>query len=360
VIDRELLKVPRGVVWTRRDVLKASLVLSGATLIPSCGFRRKLRVANWADLIAPDTVPRFAREFGCEVIYENYSSNEELAAKLRDPRHGYDVVFPSDYMVERLRKEGLLAKLSPEMLPNLRNLDETLLDKEYDPGNGFCVPYTYWGTGLAVNSARFPGDPSVGGSWVDLERPEANGRITLLDEMRYTLGLGLIMNGYSVNSRSRAEIDSAAAAIISLKPRLMAFVTDVIDLLVAGDPALSYAYSGDVFQAASANPEVRFEVPEGGGIVGIDNACITRASGERELAHLFLNYLMRSEVAAAFTKHTFYATPNRAAKEEGLIPSELLHDPAIFLPLDGDLNVLRDLGDANDMYASAWERVKAA
>lgn len=193
--------------------------------------------------------------------------------------------------------------------------------------------------------------------------PAAASRVTVLDEMRYTLGMALLMNGKSVNSLSADDLQLAVNTLRQLKPKLMAFVTDVKDLLIRGETSLSYAYSGDVFQASKSNPNILFKVPNGGGIVGIDNMCISAGSKEPELAMAFLDFLMRPEVAASLTTSMFYATANGAAVERHLIPDEVVHNSTIFLPIGqaSQLNVLKDVGrEGTQLYLNAWDEVKRA
>jgi spermidine/putrescine transport system substrate-binding protein len=349
--------------FSRRSFVKGSLAsvvgLVSSNVMTGCRRERLLRVANWADLIGPTTIADFEREVGCRVIYENYSANEDLFQNVTK----YDVVFPSDYMVEQLHRKGLLSLLPHDKFKNIGNLEKRLLNQEFDRENRFSFPYTFWGTGLAINRSRLASEAEADITWMSLFSPAASGRVTLLDEMRYTMGMALIMDGYSVNTTSPSEIETATKSLIKLKPSVMAFVTDVKDLLIRGETSLSYAYSGDVNQSAKLNKEIIFRIPQGGGIVGIDNMCITRDAKDMELAVSFLDYLMRPDVAASLTNEMFYATANRAAVEQRLIGEDLLQNPVIFLPLGNspNLNVLRSLDDSHQqLYFAAWERVKRA
>jgi spermidine/putrescine transport system substrate-binding protein len=353
---------------SRRSFIKSSLAggaaLFSLPLINACNQdTRVLRVANWADLIATNTIADFEREAKCSVIYENYSANEDLFQKVSMNPNNYDVVFPSDYMVEQLYRKGMLSPLPHDKFKNLDNLDKRLTNHEYDPDNQYSFPYTYWGTGIAVNKARFQIDSGREVQWEDLFSSKAAGRVTVLNEMRYTLGMALLMNGRSVNTDSPEDIDLAVKSLKKLKPSIMAFVTDVKDLLTRGETSLSYAYSGDVNQASSTNANIVFQIPRGGGIVGIDNMCITANTRNKELAIEFLDYLMSPKVAASLTNEMFYATANRAAVEQHLIQEDLLKNPVIFLPIGNSphLNVLRYLDDPRQqIYVNAWDQVKRA
>lgn len=354
-------------VASRRSFLRTTVlgVTSSLLLRAMTGCRRDrvLKVANWADLIGPTTITDFENETNCRVIYENYSANEELHTKLSLNPEAYDVVFPSDYMVQQLSREQRLARLQHHKFNNLKNIDPRLLGHEYDPHNDFAIPYTYWGTGIAINKGRFSVPIDGDFEWSVLMLPAAASRVTVLDEMRYTLGMALLMNGKSVNSLSAGDLQLAVNTLRQLKPKLMAFVTDVKDLLIRGETSLSYAYSGDVFQASKSNANIIFKVPNGGGIVGIDNMCISAGSKEPELAMAFLDFLMRPEVAASLTTSMFYATANGAAVERHLIPDEVVHNPTIFLPIGqaSQLNVLKDVGrEGTQLYLNAWDEVKRA
>ena len=171
--------------------------------------------------------------------------------------------------------------------------------------------------------------------------------------------MALIMNNFSVNSTNENELEEAKLTLVNLKPRIMAFVTDVKDLLLRGEPALSYAYSGDVYQAAQENDKIRFVIPKGGGIIGIDNVCISEASRNFELVYKFLNYIMSPEVAADLTNFTYYATANKTAFDKNLIKKNIRDNPSIYIPIDDSntINVLRDLGEYNQLYVDIWDIV---
>lgn len=353
-------------VLTRRSFLKKSIVGTTATVLPlagvSCsGTQSVLRIGNWADLIGATTIRDFERKYRCRVSYETYSSNEDLHAKLNRLNQPYDVVVPSDYMVHIMSSEGLLMEHGIDRSDYESVLMPSLLGHEYDQDNRYSLPYVYWGTGLAVNTSKYNFQAN-NVSWNMLMNDELLGWITVLDEMRYTLGMALLNIGASVNSTSEEELKQAEEWLIELKPHLLGFITDIKDLLIHGEPALSYAYSGDVFQASRENPSIEFHVPETGGIIGIDNLCITRDCRVPDLAGEFIRFLLDPEVAGNITNHTYYATANQRALEEDYLRSEIAANSSIFIDIQQreKLHVLHDLGDVNDIYYAIWDRVKRA
>ncbi|MBS3947342.1 MAG: spermidine/putrescine ABC transporter substrate-binding protein [Dethiobacter sp.] len=346
------------------------LLLLAVALLPlaSCGRREQtgqpeaptlgktLNVYNWFNYIDKEVIRDFEREFGVKVNYDTYASNEELLAKLMTGVGGYDVIVPSDYMVEIMIKEGLLAPLDLNNIPNLKNIDERFLDLPFDPGNLYTVPYM-WGTvGIGVNTRYIQEDVS---SWRALFDPSYQGRITMLNDKRETFGVALKLLGHSINTTDPEILEEAKEKLLAQKPLLKAYDSENIKhLLVSGEAWLVHAWSGDVLMAAAENPDIVYVLPKEGGVVWADNLAIPKEAPNKYTAEVFINYLLRPEVSARLTRYIQYGNPNREAWP--LLEAEFRENPAIFPTEESLANSewLRTIGEATTLYDRLWTEVK--
>jgi spermidine/putrescine transport system substrate-binding protein len=316
--------------------------------------KKELRVYNWANYIGKNTIKDFEAEFGYKVVYDNFSSNEELLAKLQAGASGYDVIVPSDYMVSIMRKAGLLSKLDKSKLPNFKNVDEKYLGKEFDPQNEYCVPY-HWGTvGLGINT-EFVKEPVD--SWSILWNEKYKGKISILDDPRSGFIPALRLMGHSINSTDKGEIDLAKRDMQRQKPLVFAYTSDqYIDMLAAGDVWIAQGYSGDILQAKKENPSIEFILPREGSEIAIDLMCIPEKAPNKDGAHEFIDYILRAEVAASIANEIRYPTTNKAARE--FLDEDLVNDPNAYPSDLSNLSALTDVGDAQGLYDAAWLEVK--
>ncbi|GAA1335175.1 polyamine ABC transporter substrate-binding protein [Saccharothrix algeriensis] len=315
----------------------------------------ELNFYNWTDYIAPDTLSGFTAASGVRVTYDNFSTNDEMEAKIASGAAGYDLVVPSDNFVRRFLRAGLLMPLDHDLLPNLANLDKRFTEADYDPGNAHSVPWAWGTTGLAYSRSRL-GDVT-GFSAYDLAA--AQGRSTILDEARDAMALGLLKAGHDPNTTDPRHLDEAVAVLLELKKRIGQITSDVIEPLTGGQVPLAQAYSGDAFQAREANPDIAYAIPSEGGLSYVDLLCVPKDAPHAANAHRFIDYVLGPEVGAALANAVRYGSPNAAAKP--LIDRELLDDPLVY-PSDEQLAKLpftKDLGgEAEARYADAWTRVK--
>ena len=302
------------------------LALSGAA-----GCRRtrsaRLNVFNWSEYVAPDTIPIFEREFGAQVRYGIYESNEEMLAKVLSGNSGWDVAFPSNYFIEPMLGSGLLVPLDRRLLPNLVNLAGTAQDPEWDRGLRYSVPYMWGGAGIIYNRRL---DPPPG-AWADLWESRLQGRLTMLDDPAEVIGAALKKLGLPLNSTDPSELDRARRELLAQKPLVRAYLNaESRDQLVAGDLLAAHLWATTSAQAMRASPELRFAWPAEGFSVYADNAVILRESRRQETAHQFINYLLRPEVAASVARHSRTATMNAEARL--LLPAQLRDDPVLYPP----------------------------
>ena len=289
--------------------------------------RPRLNVYNWSAYVAPDTIPNFEKEFGVRVRYVTYESNEEMLAQVITGNSGWDIVFPTHNRVPPMSAMGLLAPLDRSRLKNLPNLDPQFQSPSWDRALQWCVPYMWFGTGIAFNRSVAP-PPSA---WADLWSPRFKGRLTMLDDPEDVLGACLKKLGLPFSSTDPGELRRAQREAIRQKPLLRAYLnTEVRDQLVAGDVLAAQGWSLTAAQAMDAAPHLAFAYPLEGFPFYTDCAVILRESRRAELAYLFLDYLLRPQVSARIVEAARTATANGAAL--ALLPESLRLHPALYPP----------------------------
>ncbi|HUS08584.1 MAG TPA: spermidine/putrescine ABC transporter substrate-binding protein [Bryobacteraceae bacterium] len=306
---------------------RRTLFLMGIAGATGCsrGAELRLNVFNWSDYVAPDTIGDFEKEFGVRVRYSTYESNEELLARVMGGNSGWDVIFPSSYLIPAMREYGLLLPLDHQRLSHLGNVAPLFRQPVWDPALEHGVPYMWGGTGIAYNRSLFPAPEA----WADLWSTRLAGKLTMLDDPVEVFGACLKKVGYSVNSTNVQHLRSAAREAIAQKPLVRAYVNaEVRDQLVAGDVLASQLWSPTAQQAMDASPNLAFSYPSEGFNLYADNSAILRESKRPELAHSFVNYLLRAEVSAAVALSTRTATANGAARE--LLPEAFRSHPVLY------------------------------
>jgi spermidine/putrescine-binding protein len=291
--------------------------------------RPRLNVFNWSSYVAESTIPDFEREFGVRVRYVVYESNEEMLARVMSGNSGWDVVFPTNYYIQPMREYGLLAELDHRRLPNLNALDALFRRPEWDHDLRWSVPYMWNAAGIVAN--RSAGAPPA--RWADLWDERWRGRITMLDDPVDVFGACLKKLGLSINSESPAELRAAQREAIAQKRLLRAYLNaEVRDQLVAGDVLAAQLWSTTAQQAIDAAPGLAWVYPAEGFALYPDNAVILRESRRRELAHEFINYLLRPRVAADIVVAVRSATANGRARE--LLPPDVRALPTLYPPAE--------------------------
>ena len=310
---------------------RRTLFLMGVAGAAGCAraSRRRLNVFNWSSYVAPDTVPRFEREFGVEVRYAVYESNEEMLARVLSGNSGWDVVFPTNYYIGPMREQRLLAELDHTRLPDLRHLDSAFQHPEWDPDLRWCVPYMWNAAGIVANRNGGP----LPSRWADLWEDRWRGRVTMLDDPVDVFGACLKKLGLSINSESPEHLRAAQREAIAQKRLLRAYLNaEVRDQLVSGDVLAAQLWSTTAQQAIDEAPHLAWIYPAEGYALYPDNAVILRESRRRELAHEFLNYLLRPEVAAEIVTAVRTATANAGARR--LLPPDVAALPSLYPPPD--------------------------
>jgi len=311
--------------------MKRRAFLLGAAGLAGCARDRRprLNVFNWSNYVAPATIPDFEAEYGVRVRYAIYESNEEMLARIIGGNSGWDVVFPTNNYIRPVVEFGLLAPLRHEWLPHLAQLDGPFQAPQWDPRLRWSVPYMWGATGIIYNTKLSP-PPAA---WADLWSERLRGRLTMLDDPAEVLGACLKKLGCSLNSTDPAELRRAQAEAMAQKPLLRAYLNaEVRDQLVAGDVLAAQLWATTAQQAIDASAELAFVYPREGFPLYADNAVILRESRRQELAHRFIDYLLRPAVAAAVVVATKTATANAAAR--ALLPEALRANATLFPPAE--------------------------
>ncbi len=353
------LHLPR---FSRRNFLKgtgAAAVAIGTLPRRGWGAEEKtVNVYNWDTYIGDTTLADFSDKTGIEVRYDLYANNEELFAKLKEGNPGYDVIFPSDYMIETMLAVDLLEPLDHSKLSNFENIDPNFRNPAFDPGLKHNVPYM-WGTiGIGYRKSKV----QTPKSWGDiLDSDKYSGRIALLADQRAVLGLALKYLGFSMNSTTESEIHAARDLIIKQKPHLKAFAPDEgQNMLIAGDVDIVMEWNGDILAVMEEDDDLSYAVPDEGTMVWLDGVAIPKGAPHPDNAHAFIDFLMDAKVNAAIANTIHYATGNAAARQ--YVDVEDLANPAIYTPDDvvAKSESLVDVGDHARLYDEAWTAIQAA
>ena len=296
------------------------------------GDAQTLTIFNWGEYIDPELITKFEEETGIKVIYETFDSNEAMITKIQASSTPYDIVIPSDYMIKKMKKLNLLNKIDHSKLENFDTLDPQLLDKSFDPGNEYSVPY-FWGTvGIVYDKTKVPEDLTFE-KWNDLWDPRLSNNLLLIDGAREMMGIALQSEGNSVNDNNEVNLNLAERKLELLHPNIKAINADEKKMLMINNEAwASVVFSGDASAIMSENENMVYAVPKEGTNLWFDNIVIPKTSKNEEGAYKFINFMLRAENAAQNAEFIGYATPSLKAKE--LLPQETVEDEQFYPNLE--------------------------
>ena len=319
-----------------------------------------VNVFNWEDYINEDVLEMFEAETGIKVNMMNFTTNEDMLVKVRNSPQSFDVVFPSDYAIERMISEGLLAELNFDNIPNLQYIDENLMDPAYDPGNLYSVPYM-WGTVGILYNTTLVTEPVT--SWASLFDPQYQKGVLMLDSPRDSMGLALKYLGYSMNTRNPLELNEAKDLLIKQKKDgiVKAYqVDEVKDKMAAGEAAMAVMWSGDAQYAIELNEDLQYVVPVEGSNIWVDGMVIPKAAKNKENAEAFINFLCRPDIAQMNCEEIWYSSPNTEAV--ALMGEEYTENPTLNPPAEtvARCEVLLDIQDFIEVYNTFWLEIKSA
>lgn len=318
-----------------------------------------LRILNWTEYIAKDTITNFEKRFGCKVEYTEYEVPEVMLSKVHFTPNYYDIVIAYDFIVANLISDKKVLKLDLAKIPNNRNIDPKYRTTEKNPEMLYAAPYLMGTTGLVYREDLYPGEVI---SWKDLFEPKEalKGKIILLKDRREVIGAALKYHGCSMNSENEKEIQKAVKTVRKIKPYLYE-ITSSMDVartgLLKGDAVMALAYSGDALSwIAESGSKLKYIIPREGGHFFMDVMAILSDAPNRETAYKFINYILEPEVGASLTNAIHYASPNRAAQNH--ISKEILNDPLILLP-DGVRKKMENIlsVESEKEYNSGWRKI---
>ena len=286
------------------------LVLA-AGLLSGCGSKdeRVVYVYNWGEYMDESLNDEFTAKTGIKVVYDYFDTNEALYALLKGGSAEYDVIFPSDYMIERMINEDMLAKIDYEKLPNYANIDDKFKDLPYDPQGQYSVPYLWGILGIIYNTTMV--DEPVD-SWDILWDEKYSGDILMIGNQRDAIAVALKRLGFSMNTTDETELLGAENELKKQKDLLQAYVMDqIFDKMQGNSAALCLYYSGDALAMMENNPDLSFAVPEEGSNYYMDSMCIPKNAKNMDEAHEYINFMLEAESGLRNSEEVYGSTPNK-------------------------------------------------
>lgn len=341
-------------------ILCILIAFSACAMGSASASAEELTVFNWFDYIDPAVIDLFEEETGITVKYVNFTTNEEMYTKLEAGAGTYDVIFPSEYMIERMIAHDMLEELDLSAMPNFANVMDRLKDPSYDPGNRFSVPYM-WGTlGYLYNSEMVDEELT---SWSALFDEKYAGNVIMMNSMRDSIGLALKYLGYSMNTRNEAELNEAKDLLIKQKQDKIQcgyLLDETKDKMVGGEAAIGVVYSGDAQYAIEKNESLVYVVPEEGSNIWVDGMCIPKGSKNVEGAMKFIDFLCREDIAAMNFDYIYYCSPIQAVVD-GLDEEEAAQ--STINPSEDVVSrceYFNDVEDVMSLYENVWMEIRLA
>lgn len=339
-----------------------STVLSSSILFAGCGATSQnsskvLNVYNVGDYIDEDLINEFEEKTGIKVQYSTYDTNEMMYQKVKSGSTKYDLVFPSDYMVQKMSREGLLKKINYNNIPNYKYVDKDFLKNAYDPTNEYSVPYM-WGTLGIVYNKKMVKDKVD--SWDILWNPKDKKNILMFDSVRDTMGVALKKLGYSMNTTNQDEINKARDLLTKQKDLVLAYVNDDgKDRMVGNEAMMGIFYSGDVPMMVEENEDLAYVIPKEGSNKWTDAMCIPKTSDNQDWAEEFINFLCDPEVNARNTEYIGYSTPIKKGWER--LPDDVKYDKSLYPDEEilSKCEAFLDLEENIKKYDRAWVELKS-
>ena len=361
------------------SLLLAALIF--ALLLSGCGSSDQLtlNVYNWGEYISDgsedsfDTIREFEKWYEAnygqklKVNYDTYASNEDMYNKISSGAVSYDVIIPSDYMIARMKDEGMLLPLDFDNIPNYQYIDENFRGLYYDPDNQYTVPYTYGMVGIIYNANIV--DEADAQGWDLMWNSKYAGNILQFNNSRDAFGTAQYKLGLDVNDTDQAKWDAALVELKTQAPLVKSYVMDeVYNMMESGEAAIAPYYAGDYFtmlDAQANNVDLRFYYPDPTNFF-VDAMCIPSCCQNKELAEIFINYMLSAEPAIANAEYIYYATPNSLVYEdEGYLEDIGEEAAAILYPAVEDFSAsynqyaFRNLdSETLDYVNTLWENLK--
>ena len=337
-------------------------LLTGCGSTSSSGENGQVIVYNWGEYIDPETLDQFEEETGIHVVYDEFETNEIMYPKVESGTSNYDVVCPSDYMIQKMIENDLLAEINFDNIPNVKNIGEQYFEqsKGFDPENKYSIPYCFGTVGILYNKTMV--DEPID-SWDVLWDEKYADNILMQDSVRDAFMVALKRLGYSMNTTDEAQVKEATQTLIDQKPLVQAYVIDQVrDKMIGNEAAIGVIYSGEAIYTQRENPDLEYVIPKEGTNVWIDSWVIPKNAKNKENAEKFIDFMCREDIALKNFEYITYSTPNTAAQAN--IEDEDIKNSKVAFPDFSEYNNLETfdyLGvDGDNLYNEYWKQVKSA
>lgn len=351
-----------------KKFISVVLVLAMAFSLAACsgggsgkgGGKKTLKVYNAGEYMNLDLLDEFEEKYECTVVYETFESNEMMYTKL-SAGESYDILIPSDYMIERLIKEGYLQEVNWDLMTNKGNLMDSVMDMSYDPGNKYSVPY-FWGTvGILYDTTKVDAADAEQG-WDLLMNEKYAGDIYMYDSERDSMMVALKALGYSMNTTDENELNAAYDWLVRQRDTMKPIYAgdDVIDNMISGNKAMAVVYSGDAAYIITENPDLDYTTPKQGTNIWYDAMVVTRDCQDVELAHQFMDFMISEDAALKNTEEVGYSSTVQSAFDE--MKETTYAGINAYIPDTGnpkDEIFKYQEPEVKKMFAELWTKVKA-
>lgn len=351
-----------------KKVLALLLCIACCVGFSACGTgqndakKNEVYVYTWGDYMAPEAVEMFEKETGIHVVLDTFDTNESMYPRVSEGAVHYDVICPSDYMIQKMIDNNLLQPLDFNKLPMAKeNIGEKFFEqsKSFDPENKYSVPYA-WGTVGIMYNKKVVDDPVD--SWNILWNEKYKDKILMQDSPRDALMIPLKIMGRSLNETDKEQLDRAKEMLIQQKPLVQAYVVDEVkDKMISGEAAMGVVFSGEALMIMTANPDTDFAIPKEGTNFWIDSWVVAKDAQNVENAHKFIDFMCRPDVALINFDHLGYPTPNTKVRD--LETDETFKNSPVAFPEPStyeNQETYKYLGNEMDAYYNRlWMQVKA-
>lgn len=341
-----------------KQIMALALVVVLTLSLTACGGGNKngkLNLFMWTEYIPDSVIKGFEKETGIDVQMQTYSSNEEMLAKIKGSSAGtYDIVCPSDYMVENMITQKLLLELDNSKFKNLGNIDSAYLNPSYDPDNKYSLPYLGGAGVIIYNKTKVPKDADFT-TYNELFKPDYANSLVVLDDFRAIIGVTALSLGYDMNETDETKLGKVKEKLLTLKPNIKSFDSDSPKtLMITEETKAGLFWSGEAAIAMDENKNLAVAYPKEGMYLFFDNLCITKDAKNTENAYKFLDYVMKAEVNKEIVTEFPYLNPNKAGV--ALMGEDYKANPAISIPGDviGKGHYVKNIGKSVDLYSEIW------
>jgi len=324
---------------------------------------KELNLFVWTEYIPTEWKECFELVYGVNINHDEYSSNEEMYAKLSAGGTTFDLILPTDYIISLMISQDMLQKWDKNKLAIMENIDPDFKDLPFDPGNEYTIPYMSGTDAIVFNEDRVPNPPE---SWEDLWNPDYAGRLVLLDDPRVVIGFTLLTLGYDLNTKDPQQLEEAKTKLLELIPNVKLFDSDSPKTaLIAGDVDLGNVWNGEAFTAQQEDPAFQYVFPTEGVILWQDNWAIPADAPHLDAAYAWVNYIEQGDMFWLMLRDFPYTVPNQAAldfaeENQAELYNAYINSPITNTPSDVLAKgfFMQDVGEATPLYDQIWTEVK--